>query len=358
MTELQRRRAAAGEELARRKLDAFLVTGLPNVRYLSGFTGSNAMLLLAGGRVTLFTDPRYGIQARQESDCPVKVSRGPLLKDVLALLRRNQTSRLGFERGRISFETYDYLRANAPPGMALEPLAGVVERLRMIKSAEEIALIRESCRTNSRAFEQALRHVRPGIRESELAAEIDYRMRRLGAEGPAFDTIVAFAEHTALPHASPGARQLTPGRVILIDMGATRKGYASDMTRVLILGRAPARVKRLYRAVLEAQLAGIAAVRAGVTAGSVDRAARKALQAQGLAAAFVHSTGHGLGLEIHEAPRLGKRDPTLLEPGMTITVEPGVYLEGVGGIRIEDTVAVTEAGCEVLTPTSKELREL
>jgi Xaa-Pro aminopeptidase len=194
------------------------------------------------------------------------------------------------------------------------------------------------------------------MRERDLAAEIDFRMRRLGAEKPSFETIVAAGERSALPHAHPTGAILKQGQLVLIDMGAFQEGYASDMTRMLFLGEPGARVRRLYRAVLEAQLAAIDAVRPGVTAARVDRAARDVLKAYKLERAFVHSTGHGLGLEIHELPRIGKKDKTPLAAGMAITIEPGVYLEGVGGIRIEDTVLVTRTGCEVLTPTSKEPR--
>jgi Xaa-Pro aminopeptidase len=194
------------------------------------------------------------------------------------------------------------------------------------------------------------------MKESELAAELEYRMRRLGAEKPSFDTIVAGGPRSALPHAQPTAARLESGDLVVVDMGALQEGYCSDMTRMLFLGTPGNKVKRTYRAVLEAQLAAIDAARAGVSTARVDRAARQVLKGYGLEKAFVHSTGHGLGLEIHEPPRVGKRDRTVLEAGMAITIEPGVYLEGFGGIRIEDTVVVTRTGCEILTPTPKELR--
>ena len=239
-------------------------------------------------------------------------------------------------------------------GAALQPAAGWIERLRMVKSAGEIERIRRSVKLNSRAFEQVAARVRPGMKESGLAAELEYRMRRLGAEKPAFETIVAGGVRSALPHAQPTAAALEG--LVVVDMGAFVEGYASDMTRMLFIGSPNARVKRAYQAVLEAQLAALDAVRPGVTAGRVDDVARAALRAYGLDRAFVHSTGHGLGLEIHEPPRLGKGEKTRLRAGMVITVEPGVYIQGWGGIRIEDTVVVTERGCEVLTPTDKALR--
>jgi Xaa-Pro aminopeptidase len=265
---------------------------------------------------------------------------------------------VGFERSHLTVEAHQGLKDALPMRSSLEPVAGWIERQRAVKSHREIAAIRRSVELNSRAYEQAARHIRPGMRESELAAELDYRMRRQGAEGPAFETIVASGARTALPHARPTSAALGRGELVLVDMGAMLDGYASDMTRMLFLGRPGRRVKRAYEAVLEAQLAAIDAVRAGVPAQAVDRAARRVLAAHGLARAFVHSTGHGLGLEIHEPPRIGKKEKTPLVNGMTITIEPGVYLEGFGGIRVEDTVAVTDNGCEVLTPTSKELRTL
>jgi Xaa-Pro aminopeptidase len=211
---------------------------------------------------------------------------------------------------------------------------------------------------NSEAFQRTLRRVRPGARERDIAAELDYQMRALGAEKPAFDTIVATGARTALPHAHPTSNKLAESELLLIDMGATVDGYTSDMTRMAFAGEPSKRIRQLYKAVLEAQLAGIDAVRAGATTRKVDLAARDVLKRHGLEREFVHSTGHGLGLEIHEAPRVAKKDKSKLQAGMVITIEPGAYIEGLGGVRIEDTVLVTDTGCEVLTPTSKEFVSL
>jgi Xaa-Pro aminopeptidase len=342
--------------LAERKLDGLLVAFSPNLRYLTGFTGSNGSLLVLGGKSILFTDPRYQIQVAQEVTCRVKIAKGPLLMDVVAAIARLGLKRIGYEPARMTCNAYESLKSLLPMKASLEPVKGWIEELRMVKSPAEIALIHRSVQTNSRAFEQAVARVRPGMTEQDLAAELEYRMRRLGAEKPAFETIVAAGVRSALPHAQPTAARLKPRDLVLVDMGAQQDGYCSDMTRMLFLGTPTAKVKRVYRAVLEAQLAAIAAVRAGASTAAVDRVARKVLRGYGLDRAFVHSTGHGLGLEIHEPPRLGKRDKARLKAGMAITIEPGVYLEGFGGIRIEDTVVVTENGCEILTPTGKELR--
>jgi Xaa-Pro aminopeptidase len=343
-------------DLAGLKIDALLVSGLPNIRYLSGFTGSNALLLVAPDSQTLFTDPRYTIQAGQECRCAVRTVTGRTLQVAAAqLIRRKRLKKIGFEKARLSYEGYQLLKENLPLGASLKPTASVVEKLRMIKSADELARIRRSVLTNSKAFDRTIKKIKPGISESSVAAELEYQMRLLGAEKPAFETIVAADRHSALPHASPSEQILDGNELLLIDMGAFQNGYASDMTRTLFLGKPSAKTGAMYQAVLESQLAGISAVRPGVTAQQVDRAARQVLKARGFGKEFVHSTGHGLGLEIHEAPRLGKNDKTRLEAGMVITIEPGAYVEGVGGVRIEDTVVVTNTGCEVLTPTSKEM---
>ncbi len=350
------RRQAVASGLAERKLDGLLVGFSPNLRYLTGFTGSNGSLLVLGGKSILFTDPRYQIQAAQEVACRVKIAKGPLLLEVAAAIAKFGLKRIGYEPARMTCDSYESLKSRIPMKASLEPVKGWIEELRMVKSPAEIERIRRSVETNSRAFEQAVARIRPGMTERDLAAELEYRMRRLGAEKPAFETIVAAGVRSALPHAQPTAAPLQSGGLVLVDMGAQQDGYCSDMTRMLFLGVPTAKVKRVYRAVLEAQLAAIATVRAGASTAAVDRSARKVLKAYGLDRAFVHSTGHGLGLEIHEPPRLGKRDKGRLQAGMAITIEPGVYLEGFGGIRIEDTVVVTEKGCEILTPTSKELR--
>jgi Xaa-Pro aminopeptidase len=351
--EFEQRRSAVAGELPARQLDALLVSFSPNLRYLSGFTGSNGALLILAGKSILFTDPRYEIQAAQESTCQVRIGRGPLLDGVLAAIRRLGLRRIGYEPARMTCELFEALKAKLPMRTSLQPVRGWIEGRRMMKSPAELELIRRSVHTNSRAFEQTLQRLKNKTSERDLAAELEYRMRRFGAEKPSFETIVAGGVRSALPHAQPSSARLTG--LVVVDMGAFRDGYASDMTRMLHVGTPPSKATKLYRAVLEAQLAAIDMVRDGVRTAAVDRAARKVLKGYGLDALFTHSTGHGLGLEIHEPPRLGKQDKMRLRAGMAITIEPGVYLEGFGGIRIEDTVVVTKNGCEILTPTPKTL---
>jgi Xaa-Pro aminopeptidase len=348
------RRNALAARLREFKADAFLTLALPNVHYLAGFTGSNGAVLLTPERSLLFTDPRYQTQAPAESDCEIRIAKGPLITEVASWLKRLRLKSVAFEQNRISFEEYGHLHA-AAPSLKLKPVSGAVEQLRRVKSEAEIGTIRASVQLNSAALEQALRQFKPSMSEVDLAAEIEYRMRMLGADGTAFDTIVASGPRTALPHAHPGGHSIQGNQLLLVDMGARVAGYCSDMTRTHAVGKLTPKTRQMYRAVLESQLAAIEAVKPGGSTTAVDRAARQVLRGYGMEKLFIHSTGHGLGLEIHEAPRVGRKDGTKLEPGMAITIEPGVYLEGVGGIRIEDTVIVTRNGCEILTPTGKEL---
>jgi len=353
--EYRERRDLVAAGLAERKLDAFLVSFSLNLRYLSGFTGSSGNLLVLPGRSILFTDPRYEIQSAQEVTCQIKIAKGPLVVDTVAAIAKLGLKRIGYEPARMTCDAQQSLDSKLPMRASLVAVNGWIEELRMVKSPAEIERIRRSVATNSRAFEETVRRVRVGMTERDLAAELEYRMRRLGAEKPSFETIVAGGARSALPHAQPTGARLQRGDLVVVDMGAVEDGYCSDMTRMLFLGAPTAKVKRTYRAVLEAQLAGIAAVRAGARTAKVDADVRQVLKGYGLDRAFVHSTGHGLGLEIHEPPRLGRRDKGRLKAGMAITIEPGVYLEGFGGIRIEDTVVVREKDCEILTKTGKEL---
>lgn len=306
----------------------------------------------------LFTDPRYTTQSAQECDCPAQTVEGSTLGGVAREIASRNIPRIGFERNRISFLAHDFLRGKLPATLNLIPVEGEVEKLRMVKSQAEIALIRASVQLNSEAYERALARFKPTMRECDLALEIDLQMRRLGAEGTAFETIVAAGERAALPHARPTHQKIGANRLLLVDMGASLDGYASDMTRTAAVGKPSQPDRDVYHAVLEAQRAAVAAVKPGIRVHEVDRAARSVLDRHGLGSFFVHSTGHGLGLEIHEPPRLGQKEKPVLEEGMAITIEPGVYRPGQVGVRIEDTVLVTARGCEVLTPTSKELRLL
>ncbi len=351
VTQLRRR-------LARAEHEFLLVSGLPNIRYLTGFTGSSGFLLVAPDSLVLYTDGRYSIQARaQTRDVEVRIAARSVMSALVEDLKRRRIRRLAFEQNRISFDNYQYLRGQLR-GRRFQPLSGLVEDLRMIKSSDEISRIRASVDLNSAAFEWVCGKARPSWSEARLASEIEHEMRKQGAEGAAFDTIAASRERSALPHAQPTAQNLGRNALIVVDHGAILDGYASDMTRLICFGQVDQRRQKLFDAVREAQLAAVGSVKAGVRAGTVDRSARKVLKKFKLEKEFSHSTGHGLGLEIHEPPRIGPKKNLRLRAGMVITIEPGAYLEGVGGVRIEDVVAVTDNGCEVLTKTPRDLRIL
>jgi len=356
--EIDQRRRDIAARLPELKSDALLVSAPANVRYLSDYTGSNGLVLLLPSETHFFTDPRYEISARHNIAGHVHIVKGPLIAGVIQVIKRKRLKKIGFESGWTQFDAYQRLKEGLPLGVSLVPVGRIIEERRMLKSPAEIDTIRRSVNLNSEAFARVLKRIRPGVRELDVAAEIEFQMKMLGAEKPSFETIIAAGPHSALPHSHPTAHQIGADELLLIDMGASLEGYASDMTRVIHLGPPPKKIREMYRAVLEAQLAGIEAVREGTTAGKVDAATRNVLKKHKLDKAFVHSTGHGLGLEIHEPPRLGKKDKTRLQAGMAITIEPGAYIEGLAGIRIEDTVLVTKNGCEVLTPTSKEFVHL
>jgi Xaa-Pro aminopeptidase len=250
------------------------------------------------------------------------------------------------------------LRKAAGGNLKWLAIDGLVEKLRAVKDAVEIDRIRDAAQLGSVVMEETIRLIRPGVTELEIAAEIGYRMRRKGASGESFEAIVASGPRSALPHASPTARRIGKNELVVLDLGAILRRYCSDLTRTVHVGKASARVRQWYQAVLDAQMAARDALKSGVTSGAIDAAARSVLHRKGLGRYFVHSTGHGIGLEIHEDPRIARNQKTHLETGNVVTLEPGVYLEGIGGIRIEDDALVTQRGAEILTTTPREFLEL
>jgi Xaa-Pro aminopeptidase len=340
--------------------DALLVTHLPNVAYLCGFTGSSGVLLVEISSATLFTDSRYTFQARQQVfDAKTAIVAGSLLKAVSeALKRRRGTVRLGYAPSQVTVTQRLALEAQLGKKLRWVDGSNAVERLRAIKDDAELALMRDAARLIDVVWTGTLLQVKPGVSELDIAAEIEYAMKRRGASSPSFETIVASGVRSAWAHARPTSKLLRKNELVVMDQGAILRGYCSDMTRTVFLGRASSRIRSMYHAVLNSQEAAKASIRAGVTAGSVDAAARDTLKKHRLDRFFTHSTGHGLGTEVHEMPRLARAEETVLEKGMVITVEPGVYVEGLGGIRIEDDVVVAASGCESLTNANRELIEL
>ena len=357
---LRKKRAAAAAGDA--GVDSLLITHLPDVRYLSGFTGSSAALLLAGGRVVLFTDGRYTAQARAEAvGTKVVIAKKPAMIAACEWLAGTGARRCGFDAAHTTVAALETMRKAVPATLRRGMFAGigsVVARMRELKDDDEIARLRAAATVGCELFTGMLSSLKTGQTELEVAATLEYAARLAGAERMSFDTIVASGERSALPHGHATKAKLPKRGFVTLDFGVILDGYSSDMTRTMHMGKAIPGERDVYDFVLEAQEAAVAAVAPGVTAGEVDEAARSVLRRVKLDKYFSHSTGHGVGLEIHEGPRLAAKQTQVLEQGMVITIEPGVYMPGRFGVRIEDMVLVTAAGGEVLTPCVKAWIEL
>ena len=359
----QARQQNLRHQLVSVKVDALLVSHLPNIRYLCGFTGSAGFLLVTQKDSIFFTDVRYDTQAHTEvQGAKIKIARKAVLMAVANVVAvRGKKARhwtVGIEADHFTVSDRKRFGVLLPSSVKIKTPPPLVERARMVKDEDELAVIRASVKLGATLFDRVLKVIKPGVKETEVAGEMEYAARRSGAQEMSFATIIASGARSALPHGRASSQAIEPGGFVVCDFGVILNGYCSDETRTVWVGDVPEDARRAYNAVRDAQQAAIEAVRSGATVGEVDFAARKVLRRAGLGQYFTHSTGHGVGLEIHEAPRVASGQTEVLKPGMVITIEPGVYFPGKWGIRIEDMVAVTESGCEVLTPTSKDLIEV
>jgi Xaa-Pro aminopeptidase len=352
------RRRALGARLGDLGVDALLVTRPVHVRYLTGFTGSNGQLVLTAEDARFLTDGRYTEQARHEvPDVERRTYARQHHEETQTFLREAGVSRLGFESAHVTVAQHGKL-GEALGDVELIGVDGAIEPLRAVKDADELAALRRAQAATDAAFDAVLERCSVGITEQHLARELERILRDEGADGLAFDPIVAFGEQAAEPHHEPGHRVLEEGDVIKLDFGGLVEGYHADMTRTVAFGAAPTELRKIHDVVREAQQAGIDAVRAGVRGSDVDAASRDVISRAGYGDRFVHGLGHGVGLEIHEQPWLGAGQDGELPEGAVVTVEPGIYIPGLGGVRIEDTVEVTEDGCRVLPTSTRELIEL
>jgi len=344
------------EEMRARGLDALLVTNLPNVRYLTGFTGSHGLCLITPRRAVFVTDTRYQLQSRDEVRPPFRrlITRSGLLETIARAGLLDRHRRVGFESGHVTVAQHRNLR-RLFPGASLRPLAELVENLTAVKDSSEIRSMAKAAAITDAAFAEILSEIRPGVREREIAARISYLQRCAGAGGDAFDVIVASGPRAALPHARATARKIRVGDLVILDFGCTVDGYCSDLTRTVAVGRASRRAREVHRAVLEAQSAGIAGARAGISAAVLDRIARVRIEEAGYGPYFNHSLGHGLGLSLHARPRISSLSMERLREGMVVTIEPGIYIPGWGGVRIEDDIVIRAGACRVLTHSPREL---
>lgn len=341
--------------MAEKGIPYLLITNPENRFYLSGFTGTTGVLLIGENSADFLTDFRYVEQVKEESPHfnVVRIEQGTVFGVVSEVLRNYKGDKLFFEENHLTVKEYHELK-NMLQGLAMEGCSGLVEALRITKDTSEIETIRQAMTIGDQAFAHILQYIKPGVSERELALELEFFMRRAGASGTGFATIMASGPRAALPHGVASDRKLQKGDLLTMDFGCIFKGYHSDMTRTVVLGQPDEKQLEIYHIVLEAQLAGLAAVKAGIKAKDADAAARKVINDRGYGEYFGHGTGHGVGLEIHERPSLNTRDETILKSGMVVTVEPGIYLPGWGGVRIEDSVLVTEEGCEILTSSPKQ----
>jgi Xaa-Pro aminopeptidase len=347
MSQLERLRDALSEA----GVDALWVSGPANVRALTGFTSpEDGRVLVTPDGATLYTDARYTVQAREESSVPQHIARPPETFRHAAESLKGQ--RVGFEAESLTVAGLEDLKEHWPD-TELVPLRGVVQRLRLHKTPEEIGAIRAAQDLADRVFSEVRPMIVAGARELDIALEIETRLRKAGA-GAAFGVIVASGPRGAMPHGLASERVIEDGELVTVDMGARLNGYNSDMTRTVAVGQPSEEMRRVYNAVLEAEEAAVRAVRPGVRAADLDKIARDILTGHGLGEAFAHSLGHGVGLEVHEGPGLRGTSEDVLAPGMVITIEPGAYLPEVGGVRIEDLLLVTEDGHEVLSHAPKE----
>jgi Xaa-Pro aminopeptidase len=358
--DFETRREKVRKAMRKLGVEALLVTDFTNVTYLTGFTGEDSFLLVREEGETLLTDGRFTTQLSEE--CPdldllVRKPGISILQAAVRALKTSEISRLAIEADSMTVGLEDKL-SDKLPNLAVMPTTGLVEKLRLIKDREEIELIRVAIRQAEKAFAVIRASLRPEMTEKQICDELEHQFRLFGAKNAAFPSVIAVGARAALPHATPGKDRLGDENHLLIDWGVCEGLYRSDLTRTLATGRIPPKFARVYKTVLDAQRKGIEAVKPGAISQDVDNAARNVIAKAGFGRRFTHGLGHGIGLQVHEAPRLAAKNQTVLKPGMVVTVEPGIYIPGWGGVRIEDDVLVTRHGHEVLTHVPKELDEM
>ncbi|MEQ6376475.1 Xaa-Pro peptidase family protein [Bacillaceae bacterium S4-13-56] len=335
-------------------IEAIMITSDKNRRYITGFTGTAGVVLITSEQALLLTDFRYTEQATsQAKDFTVIEHKGPIMKEVSDQLTQLDVQRVGFEKDHMTYSQYEIY--NREIKAELVPVSGVIEKLRLIKTKDEITILKDAARIADQAFEHILSYIKPGIPEIDISNELEFFMRKKGATSSSFDIIVASGYRSALPHGVASEKRIQSGELVTLDFGALYKGYCSDITRTVAVGEIDSKLKEIYDTVLEAQLRGMAGLKAGISGVEADALTRDYIKEKGYGEYFGHSTGHGIGLDVHEGPGLSFRSEEVLQPGMVVTVEPGIYIANVGGCRIEDDTLITEGGNERLTHSPKEL---
>ena len=335
-------------------IDGILITSDKNRRYLTNFTGTAGVVLISETNASFITDFRYVEQAnKQIQGFDILQHQGPIVEEVAKQVAAMGIKNLGFEQETLTFAAYKGYEQEISAEMV--PVSGVVENLRLIKNDSEIKILKEATKIADAAFKHILTFIRPGIAEIEVSNELEFFMRKNGAVSSSFDMIVASGYRSALPHGVASDKIIEKGEFVTLDFGAYYKGYCSDITRTIAIGNPSDELKKIYEIVLKAQLRGMAGIKPGITGREADALTRDFIREHGYGQYFGHSTGHGLGMEVHEGPSLSMKSDTILEPGMVVTVEPGIYIAGLGGVRIEDDTVITKDGNETLSFSTKEL---
>lgn len=336
-------------------INGLLITSDYNRRYMTGFTGTAGVAVISEQKAVFITDFRYTEQAaKQIQGYEIIQHSGPIIEEVAKVVHDLGIKKLGFEQDHLTYQAYASYKKELS-NSEFVPVSGAVEKLRLIKSPSEIKILKEAAEIADAAYKHILTYVKPGLKEIEVANELEFFMRKNGAISSSFDIIVASGYRSALPHGVASDKVIEKGDFVTLDFGAYYKGYCSDITRTFAVGEPSDELKKIYSTVLEAQLRGMNGIKPGMTGKEADALTRDYIKAQGYGEYFGHSTGHGLGMEVHEGPALSFRSDTVLEQGMVVTVEPGIYVAGLGGVRIEDDVVITETGNESLTHSPKEL---
>ncbi|MGG0667928.1 Xaa-Pro peptidase family protein [Lederbergia citrisecunda] len=342
------------EALKENGLDALLVTNPYNRRYMTGFTGSAGVAVVSAEDAVFITDFRYTEQAaKQVQGFRIVKHEKTIIEEVANQVKEMKIKTLGFEKDNVSFGTYELY--NDKVDAELKAVSGIVEKLRMVKTADEIEILQQAAKIADDAFAHICTFIKPGVTELEVSNELEMFMRKQGATSSSFDTIVASGERGALPHGVASDKVIQSGELVTLDFGALYNGYISDITRTVAVGEPSEQLKEIYEVTLAAQVLALEKIKPGMTGIEADAIARDYIKSKGYGDAFGHSTGHGIGLEVHEGPALSFRSETVLVPNMTVTVEPGIYLPGIGGVRIEDDILITEDGNVRLTHSPKEL---
>ncbi|SDM80746.1 Xaa-Pro aminopeptidase [Fictibacillus solisalsi] len=339
------------------EIDGLIVTSAINRRYLSGFTGSSGVLVISEQEARLITDFRYVDQAaEQANDFEIVRHSTSIQETVAAALKEMGIQKAGFEQDHLTFAGFKtYKKYASGVGTELVPVSGLIEKLRLIKDKSEIKILKEAAQIADAAFSHITSYIKPGVTELDVSNELEFFMRKNGADSSSFDIIVASGYRSALPHGRASEKKISEGELVTLDFGAYYKGYCSDITRTVAVGEINGELKTIYETVYEAQARGMQGIRPGMTGRQADALTRDYITEKGYGKHFGHSTGHGIGLEVHEGPSLALHSEVVLEPGMIVTVEPGIYISGLGGVRIEDDAVITKEGNESLTHSPKEL---